>query len=176
MDLDLREATAVLRRTPRTLDGMLRGLPDPWIRGNEGPETFSPFDVLGHLIHGERTDWMPRVRLILELQDGRPFEPFDRFAQVEASRGKSLDVLLDEFRDLRAANLAGLDELRITPDQFALKGRHPTLGTVTLGQLLATWVAHDLDHVVQVARTMAVQYRDAVGPWVEFLSVLRPRP
>jgi len=176
MELDLREATAVLRRTPRALDGMLRGLPDAWIRGHEGPETFSPFDVLGHLIHGERTDWMPRLRLILESQDRRPFEPFDRFAQIEASRGKSLDVLLDEFRDLRDANLAGLDTLRITPDQFALKGRHPTLGTVTLGQLLATWVAHDLDHVVQVARTMAVQYRDAVGPWVEFLSVLRPRP
>ena len=176
MELNLREATAVLRRTPQVLDGMLRGLPDPWIRGNEGPETFSPFDVLGHLIHGERTDWMPRVRLILDFQDGRPFEPFDRFAQVEASRGKSMDVQLDEFRDLRAANLAGLDELRITPDQFSLKGRHPALGSVTLGQLLATWVAHDLDHVAQVARTMAVQYREAVGPWVEFLSVLRPRP
>ena len=176
MELNLREATAVLRRTPQVLDGMLRGLPDPWIRGNEGPETFSPFDVLGHLIHGERTDWMPRVRLVLEFQDGRPFEPFDRFAQIEASRGKSLDVLLDEFRDLRAANLAALDTLRITPDQFSLKGRHPALGSVTLGQLLATWVAHDLDHVVQVARTMAVQYRDAVGPWLEFLSVLRPRP
>jgi len=175
MELNLREATAVLRRTPQVLDGMLRGLPDPWIRGNEGPETFSPFDVLGHLIHGERTDWMPRVRLVLELRDGRPFEPFDRFAQIEASRGKSLDVLLDEFRDLRAANLAALDTLRITPDQFSLKGRHPALGSVTLGQLLATWVAHDLDHVAQVARTMAVQYRDAVGPWVEYLSVLRPR-
>jgi hypothetical protein len=175
MDLDLRDATAVLRRTPRVLDGLLRGLPDPWVRGNEGPETFSPFDVVGHLIHGERTDWMPRVRLVLEFQDGRPFEPFDRFAQIEASRGKTLDALLDEFRDLRGANLEGLEALRITPDQFALKGRHPALGSVTLGQLLATWVAHDLDHVVQVARVMAVQYRDAVGPWVEYLSVLRPR-
>jgi hypothetical protein len=146
---------------------MLRGFPtvDPW---HEGPDTFSPFDVLGHLIHGERTDWMPRVRLILELQDARPFEPFDRFAQTEASRGKSLDALLDEFRDLRAANLAGLDERRITPDQFSLKGRHPALGSVTLGQLLATWVAHDLDHVVQVARTMAVQYRTRSAV-VEFL-------
>jgi hypothetical protein len=175
MDLDLREAIPVLRRTPATLDAMLRGLPEPWIRGNEGPETFSPFDVLGHLIHGERTDWIPRARMILEFQETKTFEPFDRFAQAQASVGKTLDDLLGEFGRLRAANVATLESFRLTPEQLSLRGRHPGLGSVTLGQLLATWVAHDLDHVVQVARTMAVQYRDTVGPWVEHLSVLRPR-
>jgi hypothetical protein len=175
MDLDLREATAVLSRTPRALDAMLRGLPEPWVNGNEGPETFSPFDVLGHLIHGERTDWIPRARMILEFQEAKTFEPFDRFAQARASRGKSLDELLDEFARRRGENVAILESFHLTPEQLALRGRHPGLGSVTLGQLLATWVAHDLDHVVQVARTMAVQYRDTVGPWVEYLSVLRPR-
>jgi hypothetical protein len=175
MDLDLRHAIAVLGRTPKALDSMLRGLPEPFVRGNEGPETFSPFDVLGHLIHGERTDWIPRARMILEFQEAKTFEPFDRFAQAEASRGKSLDDLLDEFHRLRAANVATLESFSLTPAHFALRGRHPGLGAVTLGQLIATWVAHDLDHVVQVARTMAVQYREAVGPWVEYLSVLRPR-
>lgn len=175
MELDLREATAVLRRTPKALDAMLRGLPEPWVRGNEGPDTFSPFDVLGHLIHGERTDWIPRARMILEFQEAKTFEPFDRFAQAEASRGRSLDDLLDEFSRLRFANLGALESFRLTREHFRLRGRHPGLGSVTLGQLVATWVAHDLDHVVQVARTMAGQYREAVGPWVEYLSVLRPR-
>jgi hypothetical protein len=173
--VNLHEATAVLSRTPRALEAILRGLPEPWVRGNEGPETFSPFDVLGHLIHGERTDWIPRVRMILEFQDRRTFEPFDRFAQAEASRGKGLDDLLHEFGGLRAANVATLESFRLTPEHFSLEGRHPSLGSVTLGQLIAAWVAHDLDHIVQVARTMAVQYRAEVGPWSEYLSVLRPR-
>jgi len=162
----------VLARTPATLDVMLRGLPDGWIQAHEGGETWSPFDVIGHLIHGEQTDWVPRARIILEHGEARPFDKFDRFAQFELSRGRSVDSLLDEFAVLRRANLRDLAALEITEADLDRRGTHPGLGVVTLGQLLATWVAHDLDHVVQVARVLARQYSDAVGPWRAYLRVI----
>ena len=155
---------------------MLRGLPTGWIHAHEGGETWSPFDVLGHLIHGEQTDWMPRARRILETGDSSPFDPFDRFAQFTASAGKTMAELLDEFARRRAANLRDLAALRLTPDDLARKGRHPALGPVTLGQLLATWVAHDLDHVAQIARVLAGQYSDEVGPWRAYLRVISGQP
>jgi hypothetical protein len=168
----LDEAIPVLARTPKALDAMLRDLPDGWITAHEGGETWSPFDVVGHLIHGEQTDWMPRVRRILADGESRPFEPFDRLAQITASAGKRLPDLLDELARLRAANLQELTGLRLTDADLDRKGRHPALGPVTLGQLLATWVAHDLDHIVQVARVMATQYSDEVGPWNAYLRVI----
>ena len=168
----LDEATAVLARTPATLDAMLRGLPEGWIQAHEGGETWSPFDVIGHLIHGEQTDWVPRARIILEHGEARAFDKFDRFAQFELSQGRTLDSLLDEFAVLRRANLRDLAALEITEADLDRRGAHPGLGVVTLGQLLATWVAHDLDHVVQVARVLARQYSDAVGPWRAYLRVI----
>jgi hypothetical protein len=168
----LNEAIPVLARTPKALDAMLRDLPEGWITAHEGGETWSPFDVMGHLIHGEQTDWMPRVRRILSDGDSRPFEPFDRLAQLTASAGKRLPDLLDEFARRRAANLDDLAALGLTDADLDRKGRHPALGPVTLGQLLATWVAHDLDHIVQVARVMATQYSDEVGPWRAYLRVI----
>jgi len=155
---------------------MLRGLPEDWTHAHEGGETWSPFDVLGHLIHGEQTDWMPRVRRILETGDSRPFDPFDRFAQLTASVGKKTPELLDELARLRAANLRDLVALGLAPGDLARKGRHPALGVVTLGQLLATWVAHDLDHIAQIARVLAAQYSDAVGPWRAYLRVISGQP
>lgn len=172
MEFDLESARGILRRTPSTLASLVRDLPDAWVRQNEGPGTWSVFDVVGHLIHGERTDWIPRARIILEHGTSKPFEPFDRLAQFQASGGKSLNQLLAEFSELRARNLAELVELRLTPEQLALQGRHPELGLVTLGQLLSTWVAHDLDHLVQVARVMAKCYTEQVGPWRAYLRVL----
>ena len=166
------EAAAILARTPGALDALLRGLPDGWITSNEGGDTWSPFDVIGHLIHGERTDWMPRVRIILEHGERRPFEKFDRFAQFAASEGRGLGSLLDEFAMLRHENLRQLSALALTDADLAKRGRHPELGVVTLRQLLATWVAHDLDHVVQISRVLARQYSDEVGPWRAFLRII----
>jgi uncharacterized damage-inducible protein DinB len=172
MRFDLDSAQRILRRTPPTLAALVRDLPDDWVRHDEGPGTWSVVDVVGHLIHGERTDWIPRARIILRHGTGRTFEPFDRFAQLQASQGRSLDDLLDEFSRLRDQNLAELAAFRLGPEQLALEGRHPELGVVTLGQLLSTWVAHDLDHLAQVARVMAKCYRDEVGPWRAYLRVL----
>jgi len=168
----LGEATAVLARTPATLDAMLRGLPDGWIQAHEGGETWSPFDIIGHLIHGDQADWVPRARIILEHGEARAFDKFDRLAQFEMSKGRTLDSLLDEFAVVRRATLRDLAALAITEADLARRGTHPGLGVVTLGQLLATWVAHDLDHVVQIARVMARQYSDAVGPWRAYLRVI----
>ena len=170
--VNLDEAVAVLQRTPATLDALLRGLPAGWIDAHEGGETWSPFDVLGHLIHGEQADWLARIRIILDHGESRPFEKFDRFAQFEASKGRTLDELLDEFAALRRDNLAQLASLRLSPSDLARKGLHPSLGPVTLGHLLATWVAHDLDHIVQISRVMARQYSDEVGPWRAYLRVI----
>ena len=147
----MEEAVAILARTPATLDALLRGLPDGWIVAHEGGETWSPFDVIGHLIHGERTDWMPRVKIILQHGEARAFDPFDRFAQFAASEGRTLASLLAELATLRQESLRELAALRLTNADLDRRGRHPALGVVTLGQLLATWVAHDLDHVVQIA-------------------------
>ena len=168
----LSEGIPVLERTPATLRALLDGLPDRWIVSNEGPDTFSPFDNVGHLIHGERTDWIPRARIILAQGANRRFEPYDRFAQFRESQGKTLGDLLDEFAELRAANVETLRGLKLTERELGLEGEHPALGRVTLRQLLATWVAHDLGHIAQVARVMAKQYRDAVGPWRAYLPVM----
>jgi hypothetical protein len=172
MQFRLEEAAAVLERTPGTLRALLGGLPEAWTAPNEGPETFSAFDNVGHLIHGERADWIPRARLILAQGERRTFAPFDRFAHYAESRGRTLGELLDEFARLRAESLATLRAWGLTERELALEGEHPALGTVTLRQLLATWTAHDLGHVAQIARVMAKQYRDAVGPWRAYLPVL----
>ena len=172
MNFDLLTAIPVLERTPNALRALLAGLPPAWTDATEGPETWSPFDVVGHLIHGERTDWIPRARLILAQGPQRRFAPYDRFAQFHESRGRSLADLLDEFARLRAANLATLADWHLTDVELALEGEHPAFGPVTLQQLLATWVAHDLAHVAQTARVMAKQYREAVGPWRAYLPVM----
>jgi hypothetical protein len=178
MDFDLDLAADVLRRTPGTLQALLGGIAEPWARGTEGPETFSPFDVVGHLIDGEETDWVPRARLILAKGEAR-FEPYDRFRHKARNAGRSLASLLDEFARLRAANLDLVRSWRLTPAELDLVGQHPMFGPVTLRQLLAAWVVHDLGHIAQAARVMAKQYKEAVGPWVPFMPVLtdheRPR-
>lgn len=171
---NLDEALAVLERTPATLRSMLKGLPEGWTRATEGEGTWSPFDVIGHLIHGERTDWVPRARHILA-GDRRPFETFDRMAQFRDSEGKPLSELLDTFAALRRQNLEAVREMNLSASDLERHGLHPELGEVTLRQLLATWVVHDLDHVVQISRTMAKSYSQATGPWIEYLSVLRDR-
>jgi hypothetical protein len=168
----MEEAVAILSRTPATLDAMLRGLPDGWITAREGGETWSPFDVIGHLIHGEQTDWVPRAKIILQHGESRAFEKFDRFAQFEATKGRTLASLLDEFAALRRDTLQELAALNVTEADLDRRGRHPELGVVTLRQLLATWVAHDLDHVVQISRTIARQYSDEVGPWRAYLRII----
>ena len=174
MDFDLHTAVPVLSRTPAVLDVLLRDLPSPWALHTEGPNTWSPYDVVGHLIHGERTDWMPRAEHLLAHGEAVPFPTFDRFAQFEASRGKSLPELLDTFRELRADSLRRLSALRLTAADLGRTGQHPEFGRVTLGQHLATWVAHDLDHLVQIARVMGRQYTEAVGPWRKYLRITGP--
>ena len=166
------DAVAILTRTPSTLDAMLRGLPEGWTSAHEGGETWSPYDVIGHLIHGERTDWLPRVRVILEHGEARPFEKFDRFAQFALSEGRTLTSLLEEFEMLREKNLRELSELCLTEADFDRRGCHPQLGVLTLRQLLATWVAHDLDHVMQISRVLGRQYGDDVGPWRAYLRII----
>jgi hypothetical protein len=166
------EAVAILARTPAALDALLRGLPGGWIVAHEGGDTWSPFDVIGHLIHGERTDWMPRAKIILEHGEARAFDKFDRFAQIAISEGRTLPSLLDEFATLRQENLRELAALDPTDRDLDRRGQHPELGVVTLRQLLATWVAHDLDHVVQVSRVLARQYSDEVGPWRAYLRII----
>ena len=172
MDFNLDDGIAILERTPTTLRAMLFGLESQWIDGTEGPDTWSPYIIVGHLIHGEKTDWIPRARIILEQGPNRRFTPFDRFAQFEESKGKSRASLLDEFAELRAENLRILNDWKLNDDQLALEGDHPELGRVSLRQLLATWVGHDLGHIAQAARVMAKQYRDAVGPWRAYLPVM----
>jgi hypothetical protein len=168
----MEEAVAILARTPGTLDAMLRGLGDGWIAAHEGESTWSPFDVVGHLIHGERTDWMPRAKIILEHGESRVFVKFDRFAQFAASEGRTVASLLDDFAVLRRDNLRELTTLRVTEADLDRRGRHPELGVVTLRQLLATWVAHDLDHIVQISRVLARQYSSEVGPWTAYLRII----
>lgn len=162
----------MLERTPTVLRAMLAGLPSQWIDTTEGPDTWSPYVIVGHLVHGERADWVVRARIILEQGEQRTFEKFDRFAQFRESEGKTLAQLLDEFEELRVRNLSFVRAWGLTDAQLGLTGVHPAFGEVSLPQLLATWTAHDLGHVVQISRVMAKQYRDAVGPWREYLSVL----
>ena len=172
MHFSLDRAVEILARTPASLRELLSGLDEPWIRGTEGPDTFSPFDNVGHLIDGEETDWMVRARLILAQGKSVRFEPYDRFRHYQRNTGRSLQSLLDEFAELRARNLQELRGWKLTEQQLDLPGEHPKLGSVTLRQLLAAWVVHDLGHIAQVARVMAKQYTDQVGPWVPFLPVL----
>jgi len=172
VNFDLASSIAVLKRTPDVLDALLADLPSDWTAGNEGPDTWSPFDVVGHLIDGEETDWMARARIILAQGANRRFEPFDRFHHLQVNKGRPLKDLLAQFRQLRERNLAQLNGLGLTPAHLQLTGEHPAFGTVTLAQLLATWVAHDLGHIGQITRVMAKQYRDVVGPWEAYLTVL----
>ena len=173
MSFELAEALDLLGRTPAVLDTLLRGTSPSWHDMNEGPETWSASDVVGHLIHGEETDWIPRARIILEHGEDRAFEPFDRFAQFDRFAGWSVERLLDRFAELRRANLDVVRDWQLTNSQLALPGRHPELGAVTLQQLLATWVVHDLNHIAQIARVMAKQYKDEVGVWQAYLSILK---
>lgn len=171
--LFLEESLSVLARTPATLNSLLRDLPEAWTAATEGPGTWSPYVVIGHLIHCEKTDWMPRLAIILEHGPSRPFDPFDREAQFHQDQSKPLSGLLDEFSSLRRGNLARLSALDLQPAQLELKGTHPQLGSVTAGQLLATWTAHDLAHILQISRVMAKRYKQEVGPWAEYLSVMK---
>jgi hypothetical protein len=173
MEHNLPQTIALLTRTPATLNALLRDLPETWTFQNEGDNTWTAFDVVGHLIYGERTDWIPRARIILQFGETQPFERFDRQGHVRESQGKSLPQLLDEFARARAESLDQLRAMNLQPHDLDRRGRHPALGIVTLSQLLATWAAHDLTHLHQISRLMAHQYREAVGPWSIYLGVLR---
>jgi hypothetical protein len=173
MNHNLQDTISLLARTPAVLNALLRDLPETWTRHNEGKDTWSAFDIVGHLIHAERTDWMPRVRIILQSGESRTFEPFDRLGQVRESEGKSLANLLDEFAQWRSANLDDLVKRNLRQDDLERRGRHPELGVVTLSELLATWAAHDLTHLHQISRVMAHYYGEAVGPWRKYLGVLQ---
>lgn len=173
MEQHLQQTISLLTHTPAALDALLRDLPEAWTLRNEGENTWSAFDVVGHLIHAERTDWMPRAKRILQFGETKAFDPFDRLAQVRESQGKSLGQLLDEFARLRSENLSELRALNLRPEHLELRGLHPALGAVTLSELLATWAVHDLTHLHQISRIMAHQYREAVGPFSEYLGVLK---
>lgn len=166
------EAVAILKRTPAALRVLLEGLNDEWIMNNEGPETFSPFDVLGHLIHGEKTDWAARTKVILESGNTKTFVPWDRFAQYEESKGKTLNDLLNEFEKVRNENMQWIASLNLTEADLDKTGVHPSLGEVTLRNLLATWVVHDLTHIAQITRVMSKQYKEEMGPWPQFFRIL----
>jgi hypothetical protein len=164
----------ILKRTPGVLSALLNGLDEKWTSNNEGENTWSPFDVMGHLIHGEKTDWVPRMMIILGKNNDKKFVPFDRFAQFEESRGKSFNDLIHEFKTLRQENLMKMRAASITDEMLSLKGVHPEFGEVTLRQLLATWVVHDLAHLCQVTRVMAKQYGQEIGPWTKYFSIFNP--
>jgi hypothetical protein len=173
MAFNLEHTIALLERTPAALNALLRDLPDPWTQSNEGEGSWTAFGVVGHLLHGERTDWMPRLHRILEHGESKPFDPFDREAQNRESVGKSLPELLDDFASARARNVAELRRLSLQPADFSRRGMHPSLGSVTVENLLATWAAHDLTHLHQLSRILAHQLRQEVGPWSKFLGVLQ---
>jgi hypothetical protein len=172
MNFNLTKSLEVLERTPQVLTTLLSGLSDDWILNNEGEESWSPYDVIGHLIHGEKTDWLVRTEIILADKSDKTFDLFDRFAQFEESKGKTISQLLADFQELRNNNLTALKSKEITSADLMKTGIHPAFGAVTLEQLLATWVAHDLGHIAQVARVMAKQYKEEVGPWREYLPIL----
>ncbi len=172
MELRLPDAILILGKTPACLDLLLRDLPDEWLRANEGPDTWSCYDVVGHLVHGELTDWMPRLQIILEHGAARAFTPFDRFAQLQNDKSKPIGEVLDRFKFLRQQNLQRLEDLHLTAQDWSRPGKHPELGAVTLGQLISTWVVHDLTHFNQIHRVMAKQYSETVGPWKQYLSIL----
>lgn len=172
MQHNLPHTLSLLSRTPATLHALLKDLPEEWTLQNEGQDTWSAFDIVGHLIHGERTDWMPRAKMILQFGETRAFEPFDRLAQERESQGKSLAELLNEFTRARSESLSELRAWNLRPEDLERSGRHPAFGVVTLSQLLAAWAVHDLTHLHQISRVMAHQYREAVGPWSAYLGVL----
>ena len=172
MNFTIEKSIEILERTPEVLDAMLKNISPYWTENNEGGETWSVFDVLGHLVHGEKTDWIPRVEIILSDTQDKTFEPFERFAQFEESKGKTLLELLDEFKRLRKKNIDVLRSKKLTGENLKGKGIHPAFGEVTLAQLLATWTVHDLDHIAQISRVMAKQYKEEVGPWIEYLRIL----
>lgn len=167
------EACTILERTPQVLKSLLADLPNELIMNNEGPDTFSPYDVVGHLIHGEKTDWVVRAKIILEHGVNKPFDPYDRFAQYEDSKGKNSEQLLDEFEEIRKENVAWLKSIQLTEDDLERKGMHPVLGEVTLRNLLSTWVVHDLTHIAQITRVMSKQYLEEMGPWPQFFRILQ---
>ena len=172
MQYDLEKSVQILKKTPDLLHLLLTGIHDDWVYKNEGPETFSPFDVVGHLIHGEKTDWPARIKMILDKGTSQQFERYDRFAMYQESEGKNINDLLVEFAQLRKKNLFWFCELHLDENDFKKEGSHPVLGTVTLKQLLATWVVHDLTHISQVTRVMAKQYKEEIGPWVQFFRIM----
>jgi len=173
MEHDMQQTIFLLTRTPSVLNALLRDLPEGWTLGNEGENTWSPFDIVAHLIDAERTNWVPRARMVLQSGESQAFPPFDRGGHLRESQGKSLGELLDEFARVRGESLRELRAMHLRPEDFERRGRHPALGAVTLSQLLATWAAHDLTHLHQISRVMACQYRDAVGPWSKFLGVMK---
>ena len=173
MEHNLQHTISLLSRTPAALDALLRDLPPAWTLSNEGDNTFSVFDVVGHLIHAEHTDWMPRIRCILQHGEGQTFETFNRAGHEKETQGKSLEQLLDEFAQVRSDNLRALGALNLETEDLQRRGRHPAFGVVTLSQLLATWATHDMTHLHQISRILAHQYRDAVGPWIKYLGVLQ---
>lgn len=173
MDHNLDHSISLLTRIPTALDALLRDLPDSWTRCNEGDNTWSAFDIVGHLINCERTDWLPRTKWLLQYGEAQPFPPFDRLGHVPESQGKSLPQLLDEFAKLRSDNLAELRAMNLQPDDLVRRGRHPALGPLTLSDLLAAWAAHDLNHLHQLSRVMATQYREAIGPFTQYMGVMQ---
>ncbi|HTQ65835.1 MAG TPA: DinB family protein [Puia sp.] len=172
MDFDIKKSIEILRQTPSVMEKLLKGLSDEWIFSTEGENTWSAYDIMGHLIHGEKTDWVPRLQIILDESGDKKFKPFDRFAQFSESKGKNIDMLLSEFKQLRSDNLLTLLSLDLKNSQYEMQGIHPAFGKVSLSELLATWVVHDLNHIAQIARVMSVQYLKAVGPWKEYLGIL----
>ena len=173
MNFDLHKTIEILSRTPNVIDALLSDLDEDWVSGNEGGDSWSPFDVVGHLIHGEKTDWIPRMKTILSVSEKRVFQPFDRFAQFEMSKGKKLSELIEEFRSLRQKNIRYLKTLNLKEIDYKRQAIHPELGEVTLQELLATWTVHDLGHIAQISRVMAKQYKSEVGPWIAYLGILK---
>lgn len=176
MNFDLEKSISVLRRTPAVMRTLLEGQHKDWTHQNEGGDSWSPYDVVGHLVHGEKTDWLPRIRIILNEGDQKIFKPYDRFAQFEMSKGKSLDTLLAEFEALRASNIGQLQDLGLTDFDLEKEGIHPELGPVTMKNLIAAWLVHDMGHITQVSRVIAKQYKDEVGPWPKYLTILNSTP
>ncbi len=172
MNFQLEQSIEVLSRTPATLTALLQNISAPWYLSDEGPDTWTPYDVVGHLIHAEETNWIPRAKMILEHGEAQTFPPFNRFAMFELYRTQTMKELLAIFADWRARNLATLKGWKLSEAQLDLTGTHPDLGQVTLRQLLATWVVHDLNHVGQIVAAMSKSYTEAVGPWRQFLGIL----
>lgn len=173
MTFEINKAIEILERTPSTLASLLKGISQAWLKHNEGENTWSPYEIVGHLIHGEKTDWIPRAKIMLSNSENKTFEPFDRFAQSRENQERPIEELLDEFEKLRRENLAELTSFQLDHAKLAKKGTHPELGEVNLQELLSTWVVHDLGHLAQIARVMAKQYKDEVGAWGAYLGILK---